>query len=489
MNLETLRSKKVAVLGLSVEGTSVARFLTDHRITFTVLEKKERPQIDTELLNQIEGAGNQLSLGENHLEGLADFEVVFRSQGIPLWQPEIVAAKKKGVIFTSMTKVFFDVCPGRIIGVTGTKGKGTTATLIYEMLKDSGFDVFLGGNIGLSPLDFFEKLTKKSWVVLELSSFQLEDLEKSPQVAVVLMVTADHLDSQAPDSPNYHRHLSSYLTAKKNIIRFQTETDTAIINYDFGSSRSFAQVTKARVLFFSVKENLAEGAYLSGDQLMVCRSGTCQKIAQKSEVFLRGEHNLQNVLAATLAAFSVGAPLTSIQKVVKTFKGLTHRLEFVALINGVKYYNDSFSTTPETAMAAIRSFSEPEIIILGGSEKGSDYLELGQVIANAPNIKAVILIGATTLKIKEAILKASVPIGSDPKLGVTPKTGVTPKLGPQLVESLTSLGQVVEAAARLAVAGDVVVLSPACASFDWFKNYKERGEIFKAEVSKLKDKG
>lgn len=473
IKIEELKSKKMAILGFSVEGLSVAQFLDRHGLSFTILEKESLESLTAEAQEFIRCRGCRFISGDDHLKGLEGFEIVSRSQGIPLWLPEIERARERGVIFTSMTKLFFDFCPCPIIGVTGTKGKGTTATLIYEMLKASGFNVFLGGNIGRSPLDFMGELRADSKVVLELSSFQLEDLEKGPQFAVILMTTQEHLDSQAPRSPNYHRNLKEYLEAKKNIVRFQGPEDVVVINQDFKNSRQIGEASLAQKYFFSIKEKIEPGAYLSGEWLVACLDKVCSRICRKSEVFLRGDHNLQNVLAAAMTALVFKADLEKIIEVIKTFKGLEHRLEFVREVRGVKYYNDSFSTTPETAIAAIKAFTEPEVLILGGSEKGSDYTELGKVIAESNNVRAVIFIGKTAAKIEEAIDQG------------TKRFILGTGINLIKIRYLSSMPEIVQKASSLARPGDVVLLSPACASFDMFKNYKERGFQFKKAVRNL----
>lgn len=478
MKLEYLRRKKIAVLGFSIEGLSAARFLDRHGLSFTILEKNEPSKLLPEAQEFLKTHDYPLITGASHLNNLSEFNLISRSQGIPLWNPKVAGAKKNGVEFTSVTKLFFDFCPGRIIGVTGTKGKGTTATLIYEMLKASGLDVYLGGNIGKPPLDFVDDLKPPSWTILELSSFQLEDLEKSPHIAVVLMITQEHLNSQAADSPNYHRSINDYFEAKRNIVRYQSKENFVIVNTDYPNSADLTKKAKSKVIYFSTEKDLTEGAYINDDNLLLCLNNNCQVITKRGGVFLRGSHNLQNVLAAAAAASIAGANISDIRAVVRTFKGLEHRLEFVRDLNGVKFYNDSFSTTPETAMAAIKSFTEPEIIILGGSDKGSDYKELGQVIAQSRNIKAIILIGVTAGKIKNAIVRGF--RGLDPK-----GSNLIEVTGLKIVEGLSSMKEVAREVYELGQSGDIVLLSPACASFDMFKNYKDRGQQFKNCVNQL----
>ena len=457
----------MAIFGLGEEGASTAKFLLENEVEFAISEKKYFALLPVDIQDLIKANNINLVSGENHSSGLKDFDVIFRSPGIPLWNPVLRKAKENGVEITSHTKLFFDLCPCPIIGVTGTKGKGTTATLIYEMLRLSGKQVFLGGNIGHPPLEFIDELNDESIVVLELSSFQLEDLTKSPKTAVLLMITQEHLDSGSADSPNFHRTIEEYLMAKGNILRFQEEDGHAVINWDFERSRNLVGQTKAAVHFFSLKQRVENGAYLNGECLTLTLGGKDSVFCKKSDVKLRGGHNIQNILAASVAAFINGAELDQIKEVLKSFRGLEHRLELVREVGGVKYYNDSFSTTPETTIAAIKSFDEPKVIIMGGSEKGSNYADLGGTIAGAKNIKAVILMGRTAEAIRAEISK------------------ITPSKLPTLIMGIKSMNDAVTEASKIVANGDVVVLSPACASFDMFKNYKERGQRFKDAVNKL----
>ncbi len=355
-----------------------------------------------------------------------------------------------------------------MIGVTGTKGKGTTATLISLMLKKSGRDVYLGGNIGTPPLDFLDKLNPSSFAVLELSSFQLEDLKVSPKIAVVLLITADHLVSQSSESPNYHKTVKEYVTAKKKLVQFQTISDTAVISADWETSLAMEKETAAEAYFFSRQREVKRGTFVQDKTIIFVEQGRKEDIISVSELLLRGEHNWENVCAAVTVAKLCKVENTAISSVLRTFRGLANRLEFVASAGGVNYYNDSFSTTPETAVASQRAFSEPLIIILGGSEKGSDYTELGRELHEAKNLKAVILIGNTAGKIESAVVRAG---------------GFPPKI--EVIKNLPDMPSIVSAAAKISAPGDVVLLSPACASFDMFKNYKERGNQFTLGAKKI----
>ena len=295
------------------------------------------------------------------IEDLNGFDFVFRSPGFHPNNPALEKARKGGIEITSATKVFFDLCPCPIVGVTGTKGKGTTSTLIYEMLKSQGFDAYLGGNIGTPPLEFLPKLTKDSKVVLELSSFQLMDLEKSPHVAVMLMTTSEHLD--------YHKDVYEYVNAKRNIFRFQKESDFAVVNKDYPASNESDIESIGKVYRVSREQGVDQGCFVRGESIVLKMNDEEEVILSTKDIALPGKHNLENVCASIVAALCTGCSMKSIIPVLKKFQGLPHRIEFIRLVKGVKYYNDSFSTTPETAIAAIEAFEEPKILILGGSSK------------------------------------------------------------------------------------------------------------------------
>lgn len=461
--IESLKNKKIAIVGLGIEGLSTAQFLVKKGISVSILDKRKKEDIDQEIVSAASQVATTLILGENYLDGLSEYDVIVRSPGIKLKTVEITNAEKNGAIITSHIKLFFDFCPSPIIGVTGTKGKGTTSSLIYEMLKAAGKDVYIGGNIGNPPLDFFDTLTPQSWVILELSSFQLQDIHKSPHIAVMLMVTSDHLEDFG--DRNRHESLEEYIEAKRNILRFQTKNDFAIINRDYIPSNESDIYTDGKVFYVSRERGVQDGCYKKDDALWITRSGGEKKIIDIKDIILPGGHNLENVCAAVMAASIVGVHRQQMVSVLATFKGLEHRLQLVGEVHGVKYYDDSFSTTPETAIAAITAFKSPEIVILGGSSKNSDFSELGKVIRNAKNIRAIIGIGEEWDRIKEEIHK---------------NKGII-----LLIEGVLSMRQVVQAASKIAKPGDVVLLSPACASFDMFKNYKERGEQFIKEVSTL----
>ena len=431
ISLNHFKNKKIAVIGEGIEGISSAKYLKSKGAKVTILDQKQ---------------------GSNYLDNLEDYDLVVRSPGIKIEMLEKYVSRDK---ITSQTKTFFDICPCPIIGVTGTKGKGTTSTLIYEMLKKDGKDAYLGGNIGNTPFDFFEHLKSSSVVVLELSSFQLLDLHKSPHIAVILMITSEHLD--------YHPNVLEYISAKRNIIKFQKATDFAIINRDYPASNESDVDALGKVFYVSREREVDNGCFARDGKIVIRTKDREIPVFETKDLLLRGKHNYENVCAAVMAAYLAGVSIKNIQEVLADFAGLPHRLELVGVVNGAEYFNDSFSTTPETAIAAIEAFKEPEILILGGSSKNSNFQELGEVISKKGNIKAIIGIGVEWVRIKPFIKSKNII----------------------LIEGAKDMHTIVLAASKIAVSGDVVLLSPACASFDMFKNYKDRGEQFKEEVSRL----
>lgn len=453
--LNKYTGKKIGILGIGLEGLASAYFLKEQGGIVTLLDQAE--SLDQETTTNAKKLG-EVVLGKNAFSNLSNFDLVVRSPGVKRSTPGLVAASEKGVKVTSQTQIFLEECPCLVVGVTGTKGKGTTSTLIAKMLESAGFKTYLGGNIGTPPLTFLHLLDESSRVVLELSSFQLQDVTISPDIAVMLMVTSEHLD--------YHATVEEYIDAKRNILRFQKAEDFAVINRDYLASHESDIFTDGKVFQISIERpSTEEGCYLKEDALWMSMQGSEWKVIDREKIALLGHHNLENVAAASMAATLAGASKEDIYNVLTSFKGLEHRIEFVKEVKGVVYYNDSFSTTPETAIAAIKSFLSPEILILGGSSKNSDFTQLGKALVEAKNIKAIIGIGQEWERIKEAT------------------HGLPEHV--LLLEGAKDMHTIVQVAATIAKSGDVVLLSPACASFDMFKNYKERGNQFKKEVQAL----
>lgn len=465
MHFTNLLSKKTAVLGLGVEGVSTANYFLEHNIPFIAIDEKSEKELRNVgqewemLLDKLKSASIECFLGQPIAPDLIQTcDVIVRSPGISLKADFL--QEYAGVVM-SHTKLFFDNCPAKIIGVTGTKGKGTTSSLIYEMLQKAGFDAYLGGNIGLPPLSFLDTLSTQSVVVLEMSSFQLQDMQKSPHISVMLMVTQEHLDSFG--NQNHHESVEEYVTAKRNIFAWQTADDMAVLNIDYPATRESDSTTPAKLAWVSRYQEVENGCFVRDNKVILRANSQETEIIDAADIRLPGGHNLENVCAASMAAFYAGVGVTDMAFVLKTFKGLEHRLELVREVNGVRYYDDSFSTVPETALAAIAAFKEGEILILGGSSKGSDFTALGKLLSGPTNVKAVIGIGGEWVKIKQHI--------QNPQF--------------EIVEGLTTMKEIVAACNARAKSGDVVLLSPACASFGMFQNYKDRGNQFKEQVNLL----
>lgn len=415
----------VAILGFGREGKATLRYFYKKGVRgITVCDR----------LRQKFPKGIRGNFGKNYLRNLFKFNVIFRSPGIPYYTPEIQKAKKAGAEITSATKYFFETCPAKIIGVTGTKGKGTVAALIEAMLKKSGKRVFLCGNIGAPALDILDKLKPSDWVIYELSSFQLQDLQKSPHIAVVLGITSEHLD--------YHKTAQEYRNAKKSIVKFQKKEDHVVFDNTNKIAIAFARSAKAK-------------KHPTSSQ---------KKLFPLKNTRLPGPHNIKNMYAAITAAKIAGAKTPAIKKAIREARPRPHRLEPLPSRHGIHFINDSAATIPEATIAAIQSFQTPIMLIAGGSEKHSNYTQLGRAIVNARHLKEVILMGKTAAKIEKAIKTAG---GKHIKI-VRAKT----------------LKDAIRAAYHDAIRGDTVLLSPASASFDQFKNYEDRGEQFKIQTKK-----
>ncbi len=428
---------KIALLGYGVEGESAYKYYsrTQPDAQFVIYDNAEAPKY--EIPNGVEFVG-----------GVTDFhnidaDIVVKTPAIA---PDKVSSTGK---ITSVTREFFDMCPAPIIGVTGTKGKGTTCTLIYEILKAAGKKVFLVGNIGKPSLDIIQELTTDSIVVYELSSFQLWDLEKSPHIAIVLLVEADHL--------NVHKSMDEYTEAKANIAKYQRPSDLIIYHPTNEISAKIATYSQGTKLHY----NTPEGAFVHDDIIEISN----QKICSINEVGLLGVHNLENICAAVTAAWHYTQDVEVVAKVIKEFKGLPHHTEKVHEVNGVSFYDDSFSSAPSATIAAIKSFKDPEIVIIGGAEKNADFTDLVNAIAATENIRKIILIGETAPRI-QALLESAGEKRFE-------------------VDSTNDFPSIVSRAKEIAQPGDVVLLSPGCASFGMFNNFYERGDQFQALVKNI----
>lgn len=454
-----LKNKLVAIVGFGqLEGKATLKYLLKHGIKPVLFDRRPWESWNTADQELIKDAGVNFIFGPDCLKELVGFDVVFRNPAVPVLSPELVKIKNEGKIVTSQAQWFLDNFKGTVLGVTGTKGKGTTSALIYEILKSSGKNVELTGNIGkIQPFEFLDESRAEDFAVFELSSFQLQDMSKSPHIGVVLMVTSEHLD--------YHQDIAEYHKAKEAVVKWQSSSDFAVINSDYPASKIIGSAGNGKKMYFSTQATGEDKAcYVDNGSFCLNNNGNSRAVVSTEAVMLKGRHNWENICAALLAASLVpGVTDEAMQKTVKEFPGLEHRLEFVAEKNGVQYFNDSFSTTPDTAIAAIKAFASSKILIMGGSSKNSDFTELGRVVAQSGSIKAVYLIGQEASKLEKIFLES----------GFSKEKIYRSELSMQLL--VKDIGQVAQP-------GDVVILSPACASFGQFKNYKDRGEQFKLAV-------
>jgi len=452
---------KIAVLGLGKEGLDLLKFLNKSRIKPVGLDNKTARQLGKDYVIA-EKLASSLCLGSKYLDCLTDFDIVFRSPGVPADLPQIKRAKKRGIVFSSLIQLFFDLCPARIIGITGTKGKSTTASLIYHILKNqiSG-KAYLGGNIGRPPLSFLPKLTKKDSVVLELSSFQLEDLTKSPQLAVILNVTPEHLDR--------HKTFTKYLMAKSNLFLHQKKSDYLITSADHSITRSLVKKIRGKIVKYSVKKVLSRGVHSSNGQIIIrdIKTGKRSVVMDQSQILLLGRHNLENVIAAVTVAHLMGLSPADIKSRIRSFKPLEHRVELVGSLDKIKFINDSMATTPVATVAAVKSLTCPLSLILGGVSKGENLDDLSALL-NLKQVKGLVLIGQTANRLADWLQKkrARIPAVKAPSLPLA-----------------------VKKASRFLPAGGAVVLTPAFASFDMFRSAYDRGSQFKSIVKKLIKKG
>ncbi len=447
MYFENLRGKRVAVVGLGVSNRPVVRMLLEAGSVVMGCDKTPREKLDEEVL-ELEKLGCRLHLGDGYLEGV-EADVVFRTPG--LHPDKIESLRGKNTVFTSEMGAFFDVCPCNIIAVTGSDGKTTTTTLIAEMLKAAGKTVWLGGNIGTPLLPLCSQMQPSDFAVVELSSFQLIDMHRSAHRAVVTNLAPNHLD--------VHRDMQEYVDAKKNIFAHQDETGLLILNADNAITAGFTGNGKTR--YFARVGKTDHGICLQGD--MLCRDG--EPILDKKDILLPGEHNVENYMAAILAVEGLVSD-DVIRQVAKTFGGVEHRIELVRVKGGVRYYNDSIASSPSRTIAGLMSFPEKVLLIAGGYDKQIPFDVMGPVVCD--RVKTVFLNGATKDKIRQAIEHAP-----------NYRPGC-----PELVDC-ADFADAVKRAAAAAQSGDVVLMSPACAAFDQFKNFAERGKTFKRMIMEL----
>ena len=441
----SLKDKKIAVLGLGVSNRPLVRLLLEYGCHVTGCDRTPREQLDADVL-ELEQLGCELRVGDGYLEDVSA-DVVFRTPGMHPANPAIQALQRRGAEVTSEMEVFFEVCPCRIIAVTGSDGKTTTTTLISEFLKAEGKTVWLGGNIGTPLLPLCRQMQAEDLAVVELSSFQLMDMRRSAHVAVVTNLAPNHLD--------VHKDMEEYTEAKKNIFRFQDTAHRLILNADNAITAAFRG--NGTTEFFSRQ---GKAARVRAENGSIYRDGL--EVLKTQDILLPGVHNVENYMAAILAVDGLVSDET-IRHVARTFRGVEHRIELVRIKDGVRFYNDSIASSPSRTIAGLRSFPEKVILIAGGYDKNIPYDELGPEICR--HVKLLVLGGATGPKIRQAVENCG---GEQPR-----------------ILDCADFTAAVSAAAAAAQPGDVVLMSPASAAFDQFKNFMVRGQYFKKIVMEL----
>ena len=452
---EQIKGKKIAMCGIGVSNTPLIMNFLNKGAKVYACDKRSRDLLG-EVADNIEKAGAELRLGDGYLDNL-EVDIIFRTPGMNWNLPELDAARKKGIAVTSEMEVFFDLCPATIFAVTGSDGKTTTTTLIAKMLEAEGKKVFVGGNIGKPLLPEIENITADDFVVVELSSFQLISMRKSPDVAVVTNVAPNHLD--------VHKSMDEYVQAKKNIIMHQNAFSRTVLNRDNEITESFRSDVRGQSLGFSMERQLNNGAWLDSEgNLHIAYRNMDVPIMNRKEIAIIGDHNVANYLTAIAAVWGyVG--VDSIRKVAREFGGVEHRIEFVREVGGVKYYNDSIASSPTRTIAGLKAFDRKIHLIAGGYDKHIPFEPMVPYIIE--KVEKLYLCGDTADKI-EAAVRANENYNGNPE-----------------IIRVKDIKEAVERAHATAKEGDIVSLSPACASFDCFPNFAARGNYFKELVKGL----
>ncbi len=444
---EYVKNKNISVIGLGISNRPLIKYLVKLGAEVTGYDKRTKEQLG-EIYTELSDMGVKLVTGEDYLDNLTG-GIIFKTPGLRFDHPALLAAKERGSVITSEMEVFFDICPAKIIAVTGSDGKTTTTTLIHRMMTAQGYKTWLGGNIGNPLLTEAEQMAESDWVILELSSFQLHTMKKSPEIAVITNLSPNHLD--------VHKDYQEYIDAKKNIMLYQKSGDKLVINRSNAETAKIGGEAKGSCVDFSSKEK----AYICLENDVIVRGGV--PVLNLSNIKLPGMHNVENYMAA-IAAVEGLVEDEKICGIAKTFGGVEHRIELVRTVNGVRYYNSSIDSSPNRSINTLKVFSDKVIMIAGGKDKGIPYTELGPILAE--KVKSLILIGKTSDKIQQALEQ-------------------TGKADDVEIFRCDTYQEVVKTAHSIAKDGDVVILSPASTSFDMFENFEERGNLFKKLVNEL----
>ena len=452
-----IKFRKVAIIGLGVSNLPLLDYMYEKKAKVTVFDDREEDSISKEIMDKIKSYNFEFFFGENSLSNLKDFDIIFRSPSCLPTRKELAEEANRGAIVTTEIEMLMKMCPCKIIGITGSDGKTTTTSIIHHILEKSGKKAYLGGNIGTPLFTKLSEMEPNDIVVLELSSFQLMGMEISPDIAVITNITPNHL--------NIHKDYQEYIDSKKNIFKFQNENGILILNYDNEITRNCAKEANGKVIFFSSKEKLDNGFIVDEKIIKQCNDKIRKHILNTNEVLLRGNHNYENI-ATAIAATSSLVSLEQAISAIKEFTAVEHRLEFVREIDGVKWYNDSASSSPTRTISGLNAFDEPITLIAGGYDKNLDYEPIAKPIIDKVN--HLILMGQTSGKIFDAV-----------KEELEKQNKKLP------INICNNLEETIKLAKKVTKSGEVVLFSPASASFDMFKNAVERGKKFKEIVQKI----
>jgi UDP-N-acetylmuramoylalanine--D-glutamate ligase len=450
--------KRVIILGGARQGQAAARWLVHHGAVVTINDSRSFEEMSASRL-ALADIYVKWALGSHPVELLDQAEILCISGGVPLDNPLVVAANQRGIPLTNDTQIFMEAIPCRSIGITGSAGKTTTTALVGSMARLAmGDGAYVGGNIGDPLLNYVDEMTPDDLAILEISSFQLEQMTISPNIATILNITPNHL--------NRHGTMEAYISAKRRILEFQHADDTAILNRDDPGSWNLGSAVRGRLVSFGTAAipGGEEGTFLADGILYLRRRGMEIPLLLRSQIHLRGEHNVMNFLAAFAIGYAAALPLDAMLAAARDFHGVPHRLEFVREWNGAQWYNDSIATAPERTMAAIQSFNEPIVLLLGGRDKDLPWQALAALIRQ--RVEHVVLFGEAAEKIASALRQAAGPL-------------------PLTLETCQGLEEAIQAAAKVALPGSVVLLSPGGTSFDQFIDFEERGKAFRKWVSEL----
>ena len=453
---KSIKGKKVTFVGIGTSNIPLIEMFAEKGAIVSACDRQTYEKLGENAI-RAEKAGAKLILGDDYLKNI-DTDILFRSPGTPFYKEELEELKKKGVVVTSEMEVFFDLCPCKIIAITGSDGKTTTTTIISELLKAQGYNVHLGGNIGKPLLPEIESINADDYAVVELSSFQLISMRKSPEISVVTNLAPNHLD--------IHKDMQEYVDSKKNIVLHQNAFSKTVLNLDNDISNSFEAYVRGQLVKFSRQADVSNGAYLEDDMIIYNDYGKKTNVVSIKDIKIPGMHNVENYMGAISAVWGL-VTVENIQNVAKNFGGVAHRAEFVRELNGVRYYNDSIASSPtRTASGTLSLYDEKIIIIAGGYDKHIPYEPLGPVICD--KVKTLILLGDTAEKIKEAVVNSENYSNNNPEIIM-----------------VNNMDEAVKTAYNLAKEGDIVSMSPASASFGLYKNFEERGNHFKELVNNL----